>query len=62
LGTSNAPLTGQTTVWRSPDVQVYDSFANASNEVLLVAERAYAVSFDCFAGRAEFNPLEAPDG
>lgn len=51
-------VTGQTTVWRSPDVQVYSSFENATNEVLTVAERAYSVSFDCFAGRAEFNPLE----
>lgn len=51
-------VTGQTTVWRSSDVQVYSSFENASNEVLLVAERAYSVAFECFAGRAEFNPLE----
>ena len=51
-------VTGQTTVWRAPEVQVYNSFENASNEVLLVAERAYSVAFECFAGRAEFNPLE----
>jgi hypothetical protein len=51
-------VTGQTTVWRAPEIQVYDSFENASNEVLLVAERAYSVAFECFAGRAEFNPLE----
>jgi hypothetical protein len=51
-------VTGQTTVWRSPDVQIYSSFENASNEVVLVAERAYSVAFECFAGRAEFNPLE----
>lgn len=51
-------VTGQTTVWRSPSIQVYDAFENASNLRLLVAERAYAVSFDCFAGRAEFDPLE----
>jgi hypothetical protein len=51
-------ITGQTTVWRAPEVQVYNSFENASNEVLLVAERAYSVAFDCFAGRAEFDPLE----
>jgi len=52
-------VTGQTTVWRSAEVQVIDSFDTASNELLLVAERAYAVTFDCFAGRAEFNPLGA---
>lgn len=51
-------ITGQTTVWRAPEIQVYDSFENASNLRLMLAERAYAVSFDCFAGRAEFDPLE----
>jgi hypothetical protein len=51
-------ISGQTTVWRSAEVQVYESFENASNEMLLVAERAYSVAFDCFAGRAEFDPLE----
>lgn len=54
---SEVIVTGQTTVWRAPEVQVYSSFENASNEVLLVAERAYSVAFECFAGRAEFNPL-----
>lgn len=51
-------VTGQTTIWRSPEIQVYSSFENASNEMLLLAERAYSVGFECFAGRAEFNPLE----
>lgn len=51
-------ITGQTTLWRAPDIQVYSSFENASNEMLLVAERAYSVAYDCFAGSAEFNPLE----
>lgn len=51
-------ITGQTTVWRAPEIQVYDAFENATNLRLLVAERAYAVAFDCFAGRAEFDPLE----
>jgi hypothetical protein len=51
-------VTGQTTVWRSPEIQVYSSFENATNELVLVAERAYSVAFECFAGRAEFNPLE----
>jgi hypothetical protein len=51
-------VTGQTTVWRAPEIQVYSAFENVSNEVVLVAERAYSVAFECFAGRAEFNPLE----
>lgn len=51
-------VTGQTTVWRSPEVQVYNAFDNATNAVLMVAERAYSVAFECFAGEAEFNPLE----
>lgn len=51
-------ITGQTTVWRAPEIQVYNSFENVSNEVLLVAERAYSVAFECFAGSAEFDPLE----
>lgn len=50
-------VSGQTTVWRS-DIQVVDSFERTTNEAVLVAERAYAVAFDCFAGRAEFDPLE----
>ena len=51
-------VTGQTTVWRAPGVDVADAFNPTSNARLLVAERAYAVSFDCFAGRATFDPLE----
>lgn len=51
-------ITGQTTVWRAPEIQVYNAFDQVTNEVLLVAERAYAVGFDCLAGRAEFDPLE----
>jgi hypothetical protein len=51
-------VTGQTALWRSPETQVYDAFDTTTNERLLVAEREYAVSFDCFAGRAGFDPLE----
>jgi hypothetical protein len=50
-------ITGQTTVWRSPEVSVYESFENVTNERLLVAERAYAVAYECFNARIEFNPL-----
>jgi hypothetical protein len=51
-------VTGQTAVWRAPEIQVYSTFENATNERVLVAERAYSVAFECFAGRAEFDPLE----
>lgn len=51
-------ITGQTTVWRAREVSVADAFDPASNTRILVAERAYAVAFDCFAGRAIFDPLE----
>lgn len=51
-------VTGQTTVWRAPSAQVYDAFDTATNQRFLVAERAYSVAFECFAGQAEFDPLE----
>lgn len=51
-------VTGQTAVWRTPEIQVYNSFDQNTNEVVLVAERAYSVAFECFAGQAEFDPLE----
>jgi len=51
-------VTGQTTVWRAPEIQVYNAFERPTNEVIMVAERAYAVAFECFAGRVTFNPLE----
>lgn len=57
-GSGSVIITGQTTVWRAPEIQVYDAFDRTTNEVLLVAERTYAVGFDCLAGRAEFDPLE----
>jgi hypothetical protein len=50
-------VTGQTAVWRAPEIQVYNAFENATNLRLLVAERAYSVAFECFAGRADFVPL-----
>jgi hypothetical protein len=51
-------ITGQTAVWRTPEIQVYNSFDQNTNELVLVAERAYSIAFECFAGRAEFDPLE----
>ena len=50
-------VTGQVTVWRAPDISVHDAFDTTTNARLLVAERAYAVAFECFAGRATFAPL-----
>lgn len=57
-GSGSIVITGQTTVWRAPEIQVYDAFDRETNEVLVVAERTYAVTYDCFAGRAKFDPLE----
>lgn len=51
-------VTGQTTLWRAPEIQVYNSFDQNTNEVLMVAERAYSVAYECFAGSAEFDPPE----
>lgn len=51
-------VTGQTTLWAAPGVSVVQSMDRATNEVLLLAERTYAVSFDCFAGAVDFDPLE----
>lgn len=54
-------ITGQTTVWRSatsftfPPDQTMD---RTTNQRHLVAEREYAIGFDCFVGAAEFTPLE----
>lgn len=50
-------VTGQTTWWRGPE-RVAESFERTTNEALLLAEQAHSVSFDCFAGSAEFDPLE----
>jgi hypothetical protein len=53
-------ITGQTTVWRAPDIQIYDSFDTVTNEMTLVAERPYAAAFECFAGRADFALPDIP--
>lgn len=53
-------ITGQTTVWRSADVFTYpvdQTLDRQTNQHFLLSEREYAVGFDCFAGRALFNPL-----
>lgn len=53
-------VTGQVTVWRSADVWVapVDQTMNrTTNQRLLLAEREYAVGFDCMNGRILFDPL-----
>lgn len=51
-------VTGQVTIWRAPEIAVYEAFEAATNERLLVAERAYVIGMDCgFAASADFNPL-----
>lgn len=50
-------VTGQVTLWRG-EVSVAGAFDNVTNQRLLMAERPWAASFDCFAGRAEYDPLE----
>lgn len=55
-------VTGQVTVWRSADVFTYpvdQTMDRTTNQHHLVSEREYAIGFDCFAGRAVFNPLGA---
>jgi len=52
-------VTGQVTVWRAPSEHVYpadQTMDRAHNQRLLVAEREFAVGFDCLNGRALFNP------
>lgn len=52
-------ISGQATVWRAPDVNVPDpeqSFDRVQNQYYLLAEREYAVAFDCVAARASFVP------
>lgn len=53
-------ITGQVTVWRAaePFVAPVDQTTDKANNVrLLMAERGFAVAFDCFNGRAAFDPL-----
>lgn len=55
-------ITGQVNVWRAAEVTTYPMSATLNretNQMLLLAERTYAVGFDCLNGRAEFNPLGA---
>lgn len=50
-------ISGQVTIWRSPEPTVYSVFERPTNLRLLVAQRAYALGIDCgFAARADFLP------
>jgi hypothetical protein len=60
VGGAYLVITGQTTVWRAATPFVYPApqiLNRATNQYHLLAEREYAIGFDCFAGRALFNPL-----
>lgn len=54
-------ITGQVQVWRAPQEFVYpvdQTMDRTGNQRLLIAEREYAIGFDCMNGRALFDPLE----
>lgn len=51
-------ISGQTTVWRSVDIlvpPVRETFDRATNQYLAIAEREYAVAYDCVAASATFE-------
>lgn len=60
-GGANIIITGQTTVWRSPQPTTFSepqaTLDRSTNQDFLLSEREYAIGFDCMAGRALFNPL-----
>jgi hypothetical protein len=60
VGGAYMHITGQTTVYRSAEPFVYpvpQTLDKSTNQYFLLAEREYAVAFDCMVGRALFNPL-----
>lgn len=62
LGGAYIYITGQTTVWRSPDIFTYpveQTMDRTNNQHHLLSEREYAIGFDCFAGRALYDPVGA---
>lgn len=51
-------ISGQPTIWKSEDIYVPDpvqTFDRSANQWMLVAEREYAVAYDCLAASATFN-------
>lgn len=59
-GGSYLYISGQVTVWRAADAgfvwPVNQTLDRTTNQRHLLAEREYAIGFDCAAGRALFNP------
>ena len=52
-------ISGNVTVWRAPDVNVppaEETWDHALNKFMLLAEREYAVAYDCFAASIHFDP------
>jgi hypothetical protein len=52
-------ISGQVTVWRTPEPFVAppeQTFDRAANQYMLLAEREYAVAYDCVAASVEFVP------
>lgn len=53
-------ITGQVTVWRSAEPQVFtaaETLNRETNQQVMLAEREYAVGYDCLNIRAVFDPL-----
>lgn len=53
-------ITGQVSVWRAGDAFVYpaeQTIDKATNQQYVIAEREYAVGFDCHAAIATFEPI-----
>lgn len=48
-------ITGQTTVWRAADVMVHRAFDHTGNMWTVLAEREYAVGYDCHVASAPFD-------
>lgn len=51
-------VTGKTNVWRADDINIPDpaqTLDRTTNQQYVLAEREYAVSFDCLLGQAEFT-------
>lgn len=60
VGGSYLYISGQVTVWRAPEMFIYppdQTMDRETNQRFLLAEREYAVGFDCHAARALFDPL-----
>jgi hypothetical protein len=57
-GTDAIYITGQVTIWRDPEIQVpslRQVFDRGTNQWYALAERAYAVAFDCGVAAVPFE-------